>query len=103
MVVGALYGACHSGRSGLAEEFEVAFSRHSGGADVVFDDENRDGGVFRNDYRSENAWFGEYHVVAFYANASEAVCLKDSCQSLVGDRVKPWHVPAAAAGKFAGW
>jgi hypothetical protein len=50
-------------RPRLTAEFEVAFPGHSSGADVVLDDENRDGGgLIRSHGWSEDAVLGEYHV-----------------------------------------
>jgi hypothetical protein len=72
----------------LVKEFEVVFPCHPGSAQVVPDDEHRDGGVLRNHDGPEDAGFGEHHVVAFHADAAEAIGLEDFSEGLVGDRAK---------------
>ena len=66
----------------LAEKFEVAVARHSRSTEVVLNDENRDCGVPRNDDGPDHAGFGKYHVVAFFADAAEAVGPEHSDESL---------------------
>ena len=70
--------------SGLTEKFEVAFARDSGCTKVVLDDEDRDAGVLGNDYRARYSRFGEGYVIAFNADALEAVKLEDSLEGSVG-------------------
>ncbi len=86
----------------LAEEFEIALTRHAGRTQVVLDYEDGNGGVLWNHNWPCHTGLGEYHVVAFHTDALKAVSLKDSFEDLVWDRAKLWHAPEGAAWKLAG-
>jgi hypothetical protein len=57
-------------------------------AKIVFDDENRYGIVPWNDYGTDHAWLGEYHVIAALAPQAEAVSFKNPYQLLIRNGAK---------------
>ena len=86
-----LFGALASGTADESlgvQKFEVAFARHSGGSQVVLDDEYGNRSVFRNHDRSYNAWFGEHHVITFGAHTTEPIGFENFDELFISNGAK---------------
>jgi hypothetical protein len=70
------------------QKFEVAFAGHSGGSQVVPDDEYGHRGIFRNHDRSYDARLGERHMITFGAHTTEPIGFENFDELFIGDRPK---------------
>ena len=77
----------HDERLGV-EKVEVTFAGHSGGSQVVLDDEYGNSSIFRNHDWSDDAWLGEDHVITFGAHTAEPIGFENFDELFIGDGTK---------------
>ena len=79
-------------RALLSEQLEVTLSGHASGAQIILDDEHRHGAVFGDDHWPDHTGLGENHVIAFSANANEAIGLENLDHFVDWSRSEPYKV-----------